>query len=97
MNDPITLKGITLVAAPVRRQEEILTPQALDFLAQLHKAFDGRRAELMQTRQLNRARIANGSDPKFRPETKSIRDDESWKVAPIAPGLEDRRAERDRD
>ncbi|WP_411731906.1 malate synthase A [Paeniglutamicibacter sp.] len=93
MNDPITLNGITLVAAPVRRQEEILTPQALDFLAQLHKAFDGRRAELMQTRQLNRARIANGSDPKFRPETKSIRDDASWQVAPIAPGLEDRRVE----
>ena len=93
MNDPITLNGITLVAAPVRRQEEILTPQALDFLAQLHKAFDGRRAELMQTRQLNRARIANGSDPKFRPETKSIRDDATWQVAPIAPGLEDRRVE----
>ncbi|GAA5226330.1 malate synthase A [Paeniglutamicibacter antarcticus] len=93
MNDPITLNGITLVAAPVRRQEEILTPQALDFLAQLHKAFDARRAELMQTRQLNRARIANGSDPKFRPETKSIRDDETWQVAPIAPGLEDRRVE----
>ncbi len=93
MNDPITLNGITLVAAPVRRQEEVLTPQALDFLAQLHKAFDGRRAELMQTRQLNRARIANGSDPKFRPETKSIREDSTWQVAPIAPGLEDRRVE----
>ena len=93
MNDPITLNGITLVAAPVRRQEQILTPQALDFLAQLHKAFDGRRAELMQTRQLNRARIANGSDPRFRPETKHIRDDATWQVAPIAPGLEDRRVE----
>ena len=93
MNDPITLNGITLVAAPVRRQEEILTPQALDFLAQLHKAFDGRRAELMQTRQLNRARIANGSDPKFRPETQSIREDSTWQVAPVAPGLEDRRVE----
>ena len=93
MNDPITLNGITLVAAPVRRQEEILTPQALDFLAQLHKAFDSRRAELMQTRQLNRARIANGQDPRFRPETKSIREDETWRVAPIAPGLEDRRVE----
>ncbi|MDO5744905.1 MAG: malate synthase A [Micrococcaceae bacterium] len=93
MNDPITLNGITLIAAPVRRQEEILTPQALDFLAQLHKAFDSRRAELMQTRQLNRARIANGQDPRFRPETKSIRDDETWQVAPIAPGLEDRRVE----
>ncbi len=93
MNDPITLNGITLVASPVRRQEEILTPQALDFLAQLHKAFDSRRAELMQTRQLNRARIANGADPKFRPETKHIREDSTWQVAPIAPGLEDRRVE----
>lgn len=93
MNDPITLNGITLVAAPVRRQEEILTPQALDFLAQLHKAFDSRRAELMQTRQLNHARIANGADPKFRPETKHIREDSTWQVAPIAPGLEDRRVE----
>ncbi|WP_035780934.1 malate synthase A, partial [Arthrobacter sp. H14] len=40
-----------------------------------------------------RNRIANGSDPKFLPATKSIRDDEGWQVATTAPGLEDRRVE----
>ena len=30
MNDPITLNGITLIASPVRRQEEVLTEAAVD-------------------------------------------------------------------
>lgn len=47
----------------------------------------------MQRRQLNRARIANGHDPKFLEETRHIREDASWQVAPIAPGLQDRRVE----
>lgn len=93
MNDPITLNGITLTASPVCRQEEILTPQALDFLATLHRAFDGRRRELLQARAVRTQRIANGSDPRFLPETRSIREDRDWRVAPIAPGLEDRRVE----
>ncbi len=47
----------------------------------------------MQRRQLNRARIANGHDPKFLDSTRHIREDNSWQVAPAAPGLEDRRVE----
>ncbi|KSU65620.1 malate synthase A [Arthrobacter sp. NIO-1057] len=93
MNSPITLNNITITATPVRYQEQILTSDALDFLSSLHSAFESRRAELMQRRQVNRARIANGRDPKFLEETRSIREDDSWQVAPIAPGLEDRRVE----
>lgn len=93
MNDPITLNGITLNASPIRRQEEILTPQALDFLAALHRATHTRRQELLQLRQQRRQRIANGTDPRFLPETRQIREDTSWRVAPPAPGLEDRRVE----
>ncbi|NMR29081.1 malate synthase A [Crystallibacter degradans] len=93
MNDPITLNGITLTATPVRRQEEILTPQALDFVARLHKATAGRREELLQLRKDRRRCIAKGHDPKFLPGTRGIREDESWQVAPPAPGLEDRRVE----
>ncbi|GAB3235841.1 malate synthase A [Glycomyces halotolerans] len=77
----------------IDRQEEILTPEALDFLAALHRAFAGRRQELLQSRQLSRTRIANGTDPGFLPETADIREDISWSVAPLAPGLEDRRVE----
>ncbi|MFB0834670.1 malate synthase A [Arthrobacter halodurans] len=93
MNDPITLNGITLTASPICRQEEILTPQALDFLAKLHKTFDGRRRELVRARETRRNDIAQGRDPRFLEETRSIREDPSWRVAPIAPGLEDRRVE----
>ncbi|MCG2622627.1 malate synthase A [Arthrobacter sp. I2-34] len=93
MNDPITLNGIELTASPVRRQEEILTPQALEFVAQLHKATRERRRELLELRGKRRRRIARGHDPKFLEETRHIREDDSWRVAPTAPGLEDRRVE----
>ena len=93
MNDPITLNGISLTAPVVRRQEEILTPQALDFVKALHRATATRRQELLQQRQTRRRQISNGADPAFLPETRSIREDDSWQVAPPAPGLEDRRVE----
>ncbi len=93
MNETITLNGITLATAPVRRQDEILTPEALEFVARLHQATAGRRQELLQARQAGRRRIANGTDPKFLPETAAIREDASWQVAGAGPGLEDRRVE----
>ena len=93
MNHPITLNGISLTAPAVRRQEEILTPQALDFVKALHRATASRRQELLQQRQARRTQISNGADPAFLPETRSIREDDSWRVAPTAPGLEDRRVE----
>ncbi|GAB4006055.1 malate synthase A [Glycomyces albus] len=77
----------------VERQDEILTPEALEFLGRLHRAFAGRRQELLQRRQHCRTAIANGHDPRFLPETAEIREDISWTVAPLAPGLEDRRVE----
>lgn len=93
MNDPITLNGVELTASPIPRQEEILTPQAIEFLQKLHKATHTRRQELLQMRQQRRHEIANGQDPRFREDTRHIREDESWQVAPTAPGLEDRRVE----
>lgn len=93
MNDPITLNGITLNASPVRRQEQILTPQAMDFLAKLHAEFEPRRQELLAARETRRRQIAAGEDPRFLEETRDIREDDSWRVAPVAPGLEDRRVE----
>ncbi len=93
MNDLITLNGVTLSAPSIRRQDEVLTPQALEFLVQLHKATYTRRQELLQQRQNRRMHISNGQDPRFLQETAHIREDESWRVAPTAPGLEDRRVE----
>ncbi|NHN54398.1 malate synthase A [Calidifontibacter sp. DB0510] len=75
------------------RFEEILTPEALRFVAALDDAFAGRRAELLQARRLRSREISNGANLDFLPETEQIRADDSWQVAPPGPGLEDRRCE----
>ncbi|MGW5682583.1 malate synthase A [Nonomuraea sp. NPDC003754] len=74
------------------RFEEILTPEALAFVAELHRKFDARRLELLEARQARQAELAAGGTLDFLPETKQVREGE-WRVAPPAPGLEDRRVE----
>ncbi|AVT31739.1 malate synthase A [Plantactinospora sp. BC1] len=75
------------------RYEEILSPKALDFLVALDSEFAARRVALLDTRRARRARYAEGQLPGFLPETEAIRADPSWRVAPPAPGLHDRRVE----
>jgi malate synthase len=91
--DNFTINGINLTAQPICRQNEVLTPDALEFVAKLHRATAERRQELLQARRVRRAEIAGGQDPKFLRETEDIRNDTTWRVAPPAPGLEDRRVE----
>ncbi len=82
------------VTAPLgERYDEILTPEALAFLAELHDRFAGIRHELLAARLQTRVDAANGRDPRFPPETEWIRNDASWRVAGAGPGLEDRRVE----
>ncbi|MFE4194432.1 malate synthase A [Paenarthrobacter sp. NPDC056912] len=91
--DNFTINGITLTAQPISRQNEVLTPDALEFIGKLHRATADRRQELMQARHARRNQISSGQDPRFLPQTEAIRNDPSWRVAPPAPGLEDRRVE----
>jgi len=75
------------------RYEEILTPEALVFLAELHDRFAGTRQDLLATRLRKRVDAANGRDPGFLTETAHIRRDVTWQVAGAGPGLVDRRVE----
>ena len=68
-------------AGPVPRGEEVLTPEALAFLAGLHRRFAPRRAELLALRQRRRAEIARTATLDFLPQTAPIRDDPDWRVA----------------
>ncbi|WP_333767571.1 malate synthase A [Streptomyces sp. IBSBF 2435] len=77
----------------VPREEEVLTPEALDFLAELHRRFAPRRAELLALRAERRAEIARTATLDFRPETAHIRADDSWRVAEAPAALNDRRVE----
>lgn len=75
------------------RYDEILTPEAVAFLAELHHRFSARRHDRLADRLRRRFEIGNGHDPQFRHDTRHIREDAEWQVAGAGPGLEDRRVE----
>ncbi len=86
------MSQVTVHGDGVERGEEILTPAAVDFLADLHRRFAPRRAELLAQRAVRRARIAETGRLDFLPETKAVRDAD-WRVAPAPADLRDRRVE----
>jgi len=91
--DALTADAPAKVLAPVEgRGAEILTPEALDFVAALHRRFDARRRELLARRAERQARFDAGELPDFLEETRPVREGE-WKVAPIPDDLLDRRVE----
>ncbi|ALJ21318.1 malate synthase A [Microbacterium sp. No. 7] len=82
------------ITGPLRpRYDEILTPEAIAFLTELHDRFAGRRHDRLADRLRRRFDIGTGRDPQFRDDTAHIREDADWKVAGAGPGLEDRRVE----
>lgn len=84
--------GIEVTGPMHPRYDEILTPEALSFLADLHRAFDARRRDLLDRRKRREAELAAGALFDFLPETRDIRESD-WRVADPAPGLVDRRVE----
>jgi malate synthase len=86
-------RGIAIKGKLRPRYREVLTPEALAFVADLHRTFDARRRELLEARKEQQARFDAGALPDFLSETKEIRDDDSWRVAPIPADLLDRRVE----
>ena len=82
------------VTGPMRdRYDEILTPDALEFLGELQHRFAGERHARLAERMQVRYDLGNGRDLRFLPETSSIREDATWRVAGAGPGLADRRVE----
>ena len=85
--------AVTVEADLLPRFDEILTADALDFVAELTEKFGPRRAELLRARADGYAVGSPGTTLDFLAETAEIRADRSWRVAPPAPGLADRRCE----
>ena len=93
MSAPAPSPPAIVHAEPLPRQEEVLTDAALAFVAELHRRFSPRRAELLARRAERRAEIARTSTLDFLPETAAVRADDSWRVAPCPAALDDRRVE----
>jgi malate synthase len=90
---PLDVAANIQINGPVEgRAVEILTPEALAFVAGLHRRFDARRRELLAARVERQARFDGGELPDFLPETADIREND-WTVAPIPADLQDRRVE----
>lgn len=86
------LNPVELVASAVSGQHDLLTPDALDFLAGLHARFEGERQRRLAARRERQAAFDAGALPGFRADTAVIRAGD-WYVAPIPAALLDRRVE----
>jgi len=74
------------------RAGEVLTPDALSFLARLQREFAGRRLDLLRKRDERQELLDAGEMPGFLTSTAEIRDAE-WTVAKAPDDLQDRRVE----
>ena len=87
-----TTQHVQLKGAVEGRAGEVLTPEALGFLARLQREFAGRRRELLRLRDERQTRLDAGEMPQFLVTTSSVRDSD-WSVAKAPGALQDRRVE----
>ena len=92
LNEALRDKGVEIVGRVPDIFEDVMTPEALGFIADLTRKFREDLRELLQRRRKVLNEIRRGVLPGFPPETKEIRES-SWRVAPIPRDLEVRYVE----
>jgi malate synthase len=91
MSGPLP-QGVS-ISGPISKDfSQILTPEALGFVAKLHRKFESRRQELLARRAARQKEFDGGAKPDFLAETKKIRETD-WVVAPQPKDMLDRRVE----
>ena len=86
------LEGLEITGAMKPEYAEILTPDALNFVATLVREFGSERERLLQRRVERQVELDAGKLPDFLPETTGVREGD-WRVAPVPADLQDRRVE----
>ena len=87
-----TPDGVEVVGALQEGFDEILSEEALAFIAGLHREFNVRRQELLARRDARQVEFDNGALPDFLSDTEEVRFG-SWQVAPTPEDLQQRWAE----
>lgn len=87
-----TTPSVQVLGGPVERGDEILTAEALEFVAGLQRKFGARRDELLARRKERRAEAARNGRLDFLEETREIRESD-WQVAEPPAAIADRRVE----
>ena len=85
-------RAIPVLENTSTRQRDVLSAEALEFIAALHREFEGLRQELLARRVARQQQLDAGDLPDFLGSTRQIRES-SWTVAPIPYDLQDRRVE----
>jgi malate synthase len=85
-------QGVEILGPVEGRYGEILTPEAIEFLALLHRTFGSERRRLLDLRAERQAELDAGATFDFLSETADVRAGD-WTVAPPPPGLQNRRVE----
>ena len=86
----VEVEGVEVRGPVEGRHAEVVTPEALEFVAGLQRRFNPRRVELLERRRAREAELESGKMPDFLPETEEVRDGD-WKVASnIRPDLQQR-------
>jgi malate synthase len=89
---PLAVEGVEVRAPVDGRGDEVLTEEALGFVAGLHRRFNAQRELLLAARAERQSRLDAGELPDFLDETRGIREGD-WRVEPVPPDLRDRRVE----
>jgi malate synthase len=92
MPKPVDLPGVEILAPITENHADVLSPEAIDFIADLQRTFNMRRKELLNAREERQRRLDAGERPNFLEETRSIRKSQ-WAVAPMPADIIDRRVE----
>ena len=85
-------QGVAISGAITPAFAEILSPEALGFVAKLHRKFESRQARSCSRRAPPGNEFDQGKLPDFLPQTKAIRDGD-WVVAAQPKDMLDRRVE----
>ena len=88
----LNIPGVEINAPVTESYAEILTPEAIAFVAELQRAFNERRKTLLAARKERQKRIDAGEKPGFLEATRKIRE-AAWTVAPLPADILDRRVE----
>ncbi|HWM40795.1 MAG TPA: malate synthase A [Burkholderiales bacterium] len=93
MHMSVPLPQGVAISGPISKEfAQILSPEALGFVAKLHRKFESRRQELLARRAQRQKEFDAGAKPDFLAETKKIRESD-WVVGPQPNDMLDRRVE----
>ena len=86
------VSGVEIKGRMFQEVNEVLTPEAIQFISKLHYLFNPRRLELLKRREKVLREISSGLMPDFIEKTKDIRES-NWEITSIPEDLLDRRVE----